>query len=63
MVRGAESGLSDIDADAIGWSFHGPPFPSYDEVMAQHNRAVARHPRTVFISAHLARRAASRAGC
>jgi predicted TIM-barrel fold metal-dependent hydrolase len=36
------------------WSFFGPGFPSYDEVLAQHNRVLERHPRTVFISAHLA---------
>ena len=36
------------------WSFYGPQFPSYDEVLAQHLRVIERHPRTVFISAHLA---------
>lgn len=36
------------------WSFNRPQFPTYDEVMAQHVRVVRRHPRTVFISAHLA---------
>ncbi|HEV7300329.1 MAG TPA: amidohydrolase family protein [Tepidisphaeraceae bacterium] len=37
-----------------GWSFDGPEFPSYEEVLAQHLRVIQRHPRTVFISAHLA---------
>lgn len=36
------------------WSFFGPEFPEYDEVLAQHRRVIARHSRTVFISAHLA---------
>ena len=36
------------------WSFYGPGFPRYDEVLAQHNRVIERHPDTVFISAHLA---------
>lgn len=36
------------------WSFHGPEFPRYEEVLAQHNRVIKRHPKTTFISAHLA---------
>lgn len=36
-----------------GWSFYGPGFPTYDEVMAEHLRMIAAHPNTVFISAHL----------
>jgi predicted TIM-barrel fold metal-dependent hydrolase len=36
------------------WNFSGPGFPTFEEVMAQHNRVVERHPGTVFISAHLA---------
>ena len=36
------------------WSFFGPQFPTYDEVLAQHLRMIERHPQTVFISAHLA---------
>ena len=35
------------------WSFHGPEFPAFDEVLAQHDRVVARHPETTFISAHM----------
>jgi predicted TIM-barrel fold metal-dependent hydrolase len=36
------------------WSFHGVEFPRYEEVLAQHNRVVKRHPKTTFVSAHLA---------
>ena len=36
------------------WSFYGVAFPRYEDVLAQHNRVVKRHPRTTFISAHLA---------
>jgi predicted TIM-barrel fold metal-dependent hydrolase len=35
------------------WSFHGPQFPSFAEVLAQHDRMIARHPGTTFISAHM----------
>jgi predicted TIM-barrel fold metal-dependent hydrolase len=36
------------------WSFHGDEFPDYADVMAQHIRMIKQHPKTVFISAHLA---------
>ncbi len=36
------------------WSFYGGDFPKYEEVLAQHIRMIAKHPRTAFISAHLA---------
>jgi predicted TIM-barrel fold metal-dependent hydrolase len=36
------------------WSFYGPQYPTYDEVLAQHIRMISRHPKTIFISAHLA---------
>jgi predicted TIM-barrel fold metal-dependent hydrolase len=36
------------------WSFFGPEFPGYEEVLAQQDRVIVRHPNTVFISAHLA---------
>lgn len=36
------------------WSFHGPQFPSREELHAARNRVIARHPRTTFIGAHLA---------
>ena len=35
------------------WSFYGPQFPSYDAVLAQFIHMVSKHPRTVFVSAHL----------
>jgi len=36
------------------WLFHGDRFPSRDEILAQRNRAIAKHPRTTFICAHFA---------
>ncbi len=36
------------------WSFHGPGFPSYDELMQQFLTVVERHPKTTFIGAHVA---------
>jgi predicted TIM-barrel fold metal-dependent hydrolase len=36
------------------WSFHGANFPRYEDVLAQHNRVIKRHPKTTFVSAHLA---------
>ncbi len=35
------------------WSFHGPQFPSREEVLGQRNRVLAKHPGTRFIGAHL----------
>lgn len=35
------------------WSFHGPAFPSFAEVLRQHDAMIARHPGTTFISAHM----------
>ncbi len=35
------------------WSFHGRDFPSRDELHAQRNRVIERHPGTRFIAAHL----------
>jgi predicted TIM-barrel fold metal-dependent hydrolase len=34
------------------WLFHGEQFPSRDELLAQRNRAIAKHPNTTFICAH-----------
>jgi predicted TIM-barrel fold metal-dependent hydrolase len=34
------------------WLFYGEKFPSRDEILAQRNRAIARHPDTTFICAH-----------
>ena len=36
------------------WSFHGPGFPSYEELIDQFLAVVKRHPRTQFIGAHVA---------
>ena len=36
------------------WLFHGDRFPSREELLAQRNRAIARHPNTKFICAHFA---------
>jgi predicted TIM-barrel fold metal-dependent hydrolase len=36
------------------WLFHGDQFPSREELLAQRNRAIAKHPRTIFIGAHCA---------
>lgn len=35
------------------WAFHGDQFPSKEEILAQRNRVIARHPKTVFIGAHV----------
>ena len=35
------------------WSFYGPEFPERDEVLAQRNRVLEKHPGTTFIGAHL----------
>jgi predicted TIM-barrel fold metal-dependent hydrolase len=34
------------------WSFHGPGFPSNDELLAARNRVIARHPNTQFVALH-----------
>jgi predicted TIM-barrel fold metal-dependent hydrolase len=34
------------------WSNHGEPVPSWEELLAQLERRVARHPRTRFIGVH-----------
>lgn len=36
------------------WSFYRKDFPSRDELLAARNRVIARHPKTVFIGAHVA---------
>ncbi len=35
-----------------GWSQHGRDVPSFDEILDQLERRVARHPKTTFISVH-----------
>jgi predicted TIM-barrel fold metal-dependent hydrolase len=34
------------------WSFFGQPVPSWEELFAQFERRVARHPKTTFIGVH-----------
>lgn len=36
------------------WSFFDPKFPKWQDVIAQRNRMIARHPETTFIIAHMA---------
>ena len=36
------------------WSFHGPQWPSRQELLEARNRVIERHPDTIFIAAHLA---------
>jgi predicted TIM-barrel fold metal-dependent hydrolase len=35
------------------WSFEGPGFPSRQSLHAARNRVIERHPKTLFIAAHL----------
>jgi len=35
------------------WSFYGDGYPSKEEILAQRNRVIARHPNTIFIGAHM----------
>lgn len=35
------------------WAFFGDEFPSKEEILAQRNRVIARHPHTIFIGAHM----------
>jgi predicted TIM-barrel fold metal-dependent hydrolase len=37
-----------------GWLFYGRDFPKRADLHAQRNRAIARHPKTTFICAHMA---------
>ena len=39
---------------AARWSFYGDEFPSHDELLAQRDRRLARHPNTKFLLIHLA---------
>ncbi len=36
------------------WTFYGPQFPTWEQVLQQHVSVIQKHPGTVFISAHLA---------
>lgn len=38
--------------DHPNWLFFGDKYPSRDELLAQRNRAIAKHPETTFIGAH-----------
>lgn len=35
------------------WSFYGKDFPSKEEILAQRNRVIAKHPGAIFIGAHM----------
>jgi predicted TIM-barrel fold metal-dependent hydrolase len=39
--------------DHPDWSFYGDEYPSKEEILAQRNRVIAKHPRTIFIGAHM----------
>ena len=43
--------------DEIGehpdWAFNGPEFYTKEELLEQRNRVFARHPKTIFIGAHM----------
>jgi len=34
------------------WSFYGPQFPSFEELLAQRDRMFAKHPNTTFVALH-----------
>ncbi|MEZ6096618.1 MAG: amidohydrolase family protein [Pirellulaceae bacterium] len=36
------------------WSFSGADFPTHDDLLAARNRVIERHPKTMFIGAHVA---------
>jgi uncharacterized protein len=35
------------------WSFYGPQFPSFEQLLEARNRVFARHPETRFVSLHM----------
>ncbi len=35
------------------WSFYGSQYPSKEEILAERNHVIARHPKTIFIGAHM----------
>ena len=35
------------------WSFYGPQYPTYDAVLGQFIHMIEKHPKTIFVSAHL----------
>ncbi|MBN1588840.1 MAG: amidohydrolase family protein [Pirellulales bacterium] len=36
-----------------GWLFHGEKYPSREEILAQRNRMIAKHPKTTYLCAHM----------
>lgn len=36
------------------WSFYGDNFPAHQELIDARNRVIAKHPKTIFICAHMA---------
>ncbi len=38
------------------WSFYGKDFPSKDDLLAQRNRVIERHPKTTFVGLHVGNR-------
>jgi Amidohydrolase len=36
------------------WSFYGKDFPKKEELLAERNRVIARHPKTTFVCLHVA---------
>ncbi|MFH1532588.1 MAG: amidohydrolase family protein [Pseudomonadota bacterium] len=40
--------------EAPDWSFYGDEYPTHEELLAQRNRRIARHPGTTFLLIHLA---------
>jgi predicted TIM-barrel fold metal-dependent hydrolase len=36
------------------WSFYGKDYPSFDELLAQRDKVVLEHPKTIFLGIHLA---------
>lgn len=38
---------------AKGWQFHGPEYPSFNDLMAIQERRIARHPKTTFLLIHM----------
>ena len=35
------------------WNFHGPEFPTFEQLLEARNRVFARHPNTTFVSLHM----------
>jgi predicted TIM-barrel fold metal-dependent hydrolase len=38
---------------APDWSFYGGDFPSFDELLDEHDKVVASHPKTTFLAIHM----------